>query len=943
MSSALVLGVLDGLMIGFLAVGLVLVYKANRFINLAHAQIGTYSALLLAKMVLGGLSWWLAFPVVIVVGIGTSLLVERFVVRPLRKRASSAIVLLLVSIGVAQMLQALPFIPALGPDAQQLTLEGYPLPFETSFSFGGVVLTGQYVLILVIVPAVVALLGAFLKFTVMGKMIRAAASNPDAARLAGISISRVSMVTWGVAGALSAVTAVLQAPSQPSFDASALGPDALLLALGAAAAGGFTSIPATLLGGLALGLVNQLALYATHSGGKADLVVLVAIIGILLLRSGAISAAVKLTAEQLPAVRPLRIPVQLAGRNYVRHSSRLLGGFGLFLGIVAPLLPVLSSNARHFQLSLILIYALLGVAVTMVVGWAGQISLGHFALVGVGAYLTARLSPQGWSLPMLLLASAALGAAIMVVIGLPALRIRGFTLAITTLGFAVIAPTWLFRQPWFGSERSFALPVTPPGLLGLGRPGEQLTVYYVCLAVLVITLLAVQGLRRSLAGRMVLAVRDNEAAAMSFGMTPATVKLAVLAVSGGIGGMAGVLWADVWQSLAADQFNPALSLSILAVPVIGGLGSLSGAVVASVLLYGMTFFLGPHLEFIFGSVANQVGFQLILGGLGLVTVLLQYPTGLAGVAHNKWERFLDNVARQLPDPDPHAALPDALTTTDLQLSFGGVHALDHVSVTVRPGEIVGLIGPNGAGKSTLMNAVTGALPATGSVHLFGTDVTGMQPDMRWLHGLGRTFQDARLFPSLTVSDVIALAVRDENRPGVLAALLRLPWVPFAGRQTRAKADDIIDRFGLRPWATALISDLSTGTRRICDLAAQVAARPQLLLLDEPTAGVAQREAEAFPPLLRRIRDELGCAILIVEHDLPLLMSLCDRIYAMESGQVIAEGTPEHVRNDPRVVASYLGTNETAVKRSGRTTTPPKPRTPRPRVKAMVGAPPDHEG
>ena len=147
-------------------------------------------------------------------------------------------------------------------------------------------------------------------------------------------------------------------------------------------------------------------------------------------------------------------------------------------------------------------------------------------------------------------------------------------------------------------------------------------------------------------------------------------------------------------------------------------------------------------------------------------------------------------------------------------------------------------------------------------------------------------------------------------------MVAAPWARRSERRTRAAADEIIARFGLAPWADARASELSTGTRRICDLAAQVAAEPKLILLDEPTAGVAQREAEAFGPLLRQIRDELDCSVLIVEHDMPLLMGLCDRIYAMEAGQVIAEGTPDEIRNDPRVVASYLGTKDAAITRSG---------------------------
>jgi ABC-type branched-subunit amino acid transport system ATPase component len=256
-----------------------------------------------------------------------------------------------------------------------------------------------------------------------------------------------------------------------------------------------------------------------------------------------------------------------------------------------------------------------------------------------------------------------------------------------------------------------------------------------------------------------------------------------------------------------------------------------------------------------------------------------------------------------------------------------VKALDGASITVKPGEIVGLIGPNGAGKTTLINAVSGMQSARGHVELFGVDVSDLPPDMRWMHGLGRSFQDALLFPGLTVREVIQVALRSNDRYGFVAALLRFPWMVRAQVNLEKAADDIIDRFGLRPFANTLVGDLSTGTRRICDLAAQVAGRPRVLLLDEPTAGVAQRETEAFPPLLRRIRDEMGCAILIVEHDMPMLMELCDRIYAMELGRVIADGTPQEVRNAPEVIASYLGTDEIAIGRSGRDRPSAKPLAP----------------
>src|SRR5581483_2494037 len=908
MGASLVLGVITGLTIGFLAVGLVLVYKANRFINLAHAQMGTYSAVLLAKMVIDwGWSWWAAFPFAIAVGIVTGLVIDRFIIRRLRAKSNSTVALLLVTIGVAQLLSALEFIPALGPNTQKLTLQGFPPPFHSHIKIQGVILGGDRVFALILVPIVVGLLAAFLRYTNMGLAIRATASNLEAATLAGVPISQVSMVTWGVAGALAAATAVVQAPGQPSFDASALGPDLLLRALGAAAVGGFVSLPAAMVGGLGLGLIEQLTLYWTHSGGKADFAVFAAILVIIAVRGKVISAAVKDSGAVVSERPPLRVPEVLRNRLLVRGRGAFVACLALFVGLLLPLLPYFRPDFRRFDLTLVLIYALLGVSITMVVGWAGQISLGHFALIGAGAYLTARLSPHGVSLPVLLFLAGLLGAVIMVVVGLPALRIRGLALAVTTLGLGTVSYEWLFKQSWFGSSHSYGLPVKPPGLVGLGHPSSPIAVYYVSLAVLGVSLLGAAGLRRSLPGRMVLAVRDNESAALAFGITPATVKLAILAFSGFVAGAGGVLWADAWQNLSLSQFNPNLSLAVLAVPVIGGVGSLGGAVAASVLLYMPTYFLAPHLAGLFGSVGRQIGFQLLLGGGGLVALMLSYPSGIAGAAQNAWEAFLRRVAQQEATKEEPTD-PDALEVEDLRVSFGGLNALDGASITVRPGEIVGLIGPNGAGKTTLINAVAGMLPARGRVSVYGVDVSDLPADMRWVHGLGRSFQDASLFAGLTVREVIQVAVRSDDRYGFAAAIFRLPWAMRAQRSLEAAADEIIEQFGLGPHAGTLAADLSTGIRRICDMAAQVAARPRLLLLDEPTAGVAQRETDVFPPLLRRIRDELGCAIVIVEHDMSVILTVCERIYAMESGQVIAEGTPDQIRNDPRVIASYLGTS-----------------------------------
>jgi ABC-type branched-subunit amino acid transport system ATPase component len=262
-------------------------------------------------------------------------------------------------------------------------------------------------------------------------------------------------------------------------------------------------------------------------------------------------------------------------------------------------------------------------------------------------------------------------------------------------------------------------------------------------------------------------------------------------------------------------------------------------------------------------------------------------------------------------PDPDVA---ALQVNDLAIRFGGVKAVDGVTLTVEREQIVGLIGTNGAGKTTLMDCISGyAQPDAGQVLLYGCDVTRLAPELRPYVGLGRSFQDARLYPSLTVQEILLVAVERHAPSGFFASLLRLD-----AREERAKrvaVERLMKMTGLTDYAERRASQLSTGTRRIVDLTCILAQRPQLLCLDEPTAGVAQRETEVFGPLLRRIQDELGCSILLIEHDMPLILSLSDVVYAMESGRVIASGDPDTVKNDPRVVASYLGTTEEAINRS----------------------------
>jgi len=910
-TSTLVAGVLTGLSYGLLGFGVVLIYKTHRFISLAQGQLGTIAALILAKLVLEfGWSYWIAFPVALAGGVAVGATAYLVVIR--RVRRASPMAATLASLGIAQVLLALTFVKAVAPDPTALYLEGFPVPFEVNWSVLGYVLQGQDVLILVLVPALAVGLAAFYRRTGLGRAVRAVGSNAEEAELCGISTMRVGATVWAIAGGLSALAAVIQAPGQGTTPLSAFGPTLLLRALGAAAAGGFVSLPAALIGGLVLGVLEHLTLRFSHNGGVAELVVVVAIA--LLCSRRASSAISRRTLVPEIADESRSRAGSAPGRRWWQLPAALLAASLL------PLLPMFQTESRRFLLVMLVAFAIVSVSLTVLLGWAGQLSLGHFAILGIGAYLTARLGPHGWSMPALLLLSAALGGGVLTMAALAATRQRGATLAVTTLGLAVVAPAWLFRQAWFGGPA--ALTFEPPTLAGLGRTADQLPIYLAAIVVLGAAIGALSRLRRSHPGRVILAQRDNPTALASLGFAPLPARLGIVAVSGGLAAMAGVLWASAWHTVSPDLLSPAWSLQLIAAPVIGGLGSLGGAVAGTVVVFGPSLFFGTWFRSVFG---NEIGVSLFAAGAGLIVTQLFVPGGLARLWPEPAALRRGSTRPDLaPAPvrprrrRPRSSRPSTvratvLTATDITLHFEGAVALDNVSIEVREGEVVALIGPNGAGKTSLLDVLTGIVaPDQGRVELLGRDISHAPAHLRASQGLGRSFQHAPLFSGLTVTEVVMLGLSGSTALSLVEALAGAPWVAHSERVNRERALLLLDEYGLRPWADTLIADLSMGTRRVCDLALQVARAPRVLLLDEPAAGLASREAEALIPILRRVRRSLGAPIVIVEHDVALVSAVADRVYALAAGRIIAEGPPAAVLNDPRVIEEYLGVMPTEV-------------------------------
>jgi len=422
-------------------------------------------------------------------------------------------------------------------------------------------------------------------------------------------------------------------------------------------------------------------------------------------------------------------------------------------------------------------------------------------------------------------------------------------------------------------------------------------------------------------------VRDNERSAESMTVSSMRAKLVAFAVSGGIAALAGALYVT---SLPANTPNATFatteSVTLVAIGVIGGLGSIVGPLLGAAWVIGL-----PTLFPDFAAA------PLLVSSAGLLLLLLFFPGGFVEVAYRLRDALVARVAARLPPAPARPRADDAvpvpsvlagidgdlgapgvawLSVTNVTVRFGGRIAVDAVSLHVDAHEIVGLIGTNGAGKSSLMNAIGGFVASSGRIEVLGRDVSGLPPYRRARVGLGRGFQAARLYDDLTVRETVLVALEARDRTGVVSSMFALPPSTSRERAKRREADEIMRYVGLERFADEFVSNLSTGTRRITELACQLALGARVLLLDEPTAGLAQRETEAFGPLIMQVRRELDAAVLLIEHDMSLVMQVSDRVYCLEAGRVIAEGRPEEVRHDPLVVATYLGTDVRSIQRSG---------------------------
>lgn len=916
----LVIGLFTGVTYGLLAVGLVLVYRSSRFVNFAHGSIGAFGASVLALLVGDwGAPYWLAFPLAMLVAAALAGGVEAGVVRRLAGRPS--LIGMIATLGLSQFI----LYSALLINSDGVSGFTFPQPTGLpSFTIGRTPVGPPYVAMLLLAPLLLGGLGWFLKRSRHGLAIRAAADDADAAALEGIRSARMTTLAWAIAGGIAAFSAILVTPTTAGQSIDTLGPDLLLKGLAGAVIARMSSIPVAIAASLGIGVLEQVLLSNPDTRNLVP-VVLGVVIVVALLRQPLLGRAGQ---ERVGwrRVGPAPVPPAYDAVRMIRWTKPVLTAV---LGLVAVGLAYVVSNETASILTGVAGFALVGLSVGLVTGVAGQLSLGQFAYAGIGAAVSVHLAESTGSFVLGILGGVAFAGLVSALVGIPAMRLRGLALAVSTLAFALATTAWVLRLDVFLGDG-----VSPAKPSVWGYPLELSRDYYLfALLMLGVGLWVAGNLWHSGWGRSLQALRDNEDAARAFTVPARRRKLQLYVVAGALAGLGGVVIGHGQSQLTVNSFPAAASIDVVALTVVGGLGLVAGPLLGALLIVGF-----PELVQL--GIPGQAA--LALAWL-LVVVLL--PDGLGGLGIRLRDRWYDVLARRAgldpaaerrgdtdhAPPALHATArleglfeePPApawaegspqLVVAGLSRRFGGVVAVDRVDLQVHRGEILGIIGPNGAGKTTLFEVMAGfTAPDSGSVVFEGEDLTRATPEHRARAGLVRSFQDASLFGTLTVRETITVAGERVAPSHLLAAAL---GTPTPGREKAAMADELIGRMGLAPYADKLVAELSTGTRRVVELTCLLALEPRVLLLDEPSAGIAQSESEALGDLLLGIRRELGTTMIVIEHDLPLLARLCDRMVAMNLGRVVAEGTPDEVRRHPAVVESYLGAHHAAIERSG---------------------------
>jgi ABC-type branched-subunit amino acid transport system ATPase component/branched-subunit amino acid ABC-type transport system permease component len=912
-----VLGLGIGALYALIAVGLVTVYRGSGIVNFAQGAFVMFAGYLDYELTTAaGLNFW---PAMIITVAATALLgavVQLVVLRPMRN--SSPLTRVVATLGVLVTLQS---AAALHYGYQSIAVASY-LPTRSVDILPGVPVGLNDVIIFVIGLVTTAALWAVYRFSPFGRLTAAVAENQRATASLGRSPDMIAVTNWMIGAGLAGLAGVLIAPI------TFLDPNDLALlvvpAMAAALVGGFASFPLAFAGALLIGIGESLTTQYVSNPGWSDSAAFLLIIAVVLIRGRGLPLR-GFVLDRLAAVGSGRVRVIPLLVSYVALM--------VLLGFVLPVQWILPTAVT-------LVAMLFCLSVLVIVGYSGQLSLAQYVIGGLAALVTAQLAggTVHWPFILAALVGVAVAVASGAVMGIPALRTRGITLAIVTLGLAVVLFSLVLNNTSYDGGVA-GISIDPPTLFGwnINPLLYQGRYAMVCVTALFLAGLAIANVRRGATGRKLLAVRSNERAATALGISVYWVKLYAFMLAAGVAGVAGVLLAFMQSAVLPAQFDQLTSINYVTVTVVGGTGLIGGSGLGALLI--------PNglLAQIFVNFPTLNSWLPLIGGLSVIFVLRTNQDGLLAMNRDMIVTAYRRLARlgsgrraarapAVPSPaaaapvgpapastaaaevtaDRPAALPRTFRVTPatlrvdgLRVTFGGVTAVADARVAVAPGEVVGLIGPNGAGKTTLIDAITGFVrPSGGDILLNDVSIRGWSARRRAVGGLARSFQSVELFAGLTVRENLAVAC--ESGAG------RLRFLSDLARPGRVRLSPAallaVEDFGLADDLDRPAESLPFGRRRLVAIARAVAAQPSVLLLDEPAAGLDGVETAELSVLVRSLAHDWGIAVLLVEHNLDMVLQLCDRVTVMVTGSVLYTGTPADVRNHPDVLAAYIGSH-----------------------------------
>ena len=585
------------------------------------------------------------------------------------------------------------------------------------------------------------------------------------------------------------------------------------------------------------------------------------------------------------------------------------GAIALVLGACASA-PLFLSNYPLFVLSLAIVNTIAVLGLNLVMGYAGQISLGQAGFAAIGAYATAllvvNLDLSYWlAVPF----GAVLAAVSGYILGLPALRLGPLYVSMVTFGFGLIVV--IIVQNWYELANGPNGMVVPPPFF-FGRELFPREFHVAIVAIAAVLFLLARNIVDSKHGRAFIAIRESELAARGMGVNLAHYKTTAFALGAFYAGISGGLFAGLAQFINPDAFVFPVSILYVTMAILGGINTLTGAAIGGAMLTAL-----PEL------LRGAAEYKDFLTGFLLLLLLIFLPNGIVGFIR---QHFIGVLPAKNCYVSGRAATHHVPPTTlqrrgrsetntllkveNLSVSFGGLRALQNVNLTLGSDEILSVIGPNGAGKTTLFNLISGLdRPNTGRILLDGVDITGWSAHSRARLGIGRTFQNLDLFGEMSVLDNVRVGAHIRLKSSLLQAALRTK----AERAEEARycdvAMDLLQFVGLRPYASQRANGLAFGHQRLLEIARALASAPKLLLLDEPAAGLNSSELDFLMDLIRRIRAEFGISVLLIGHTMRLVMMLSNRIIVLDHGVQLAEGLPTEIQKNTRVIEAYLGTDD----------------------------------